>query len=108
MIDLPPPTRITPQEMRKLFNDNGFLEKVKRGELIESVRADRHPSLPLANEPWCTRSQEISYIEVSSNEEVARVHRYLRTDGSIGLSGRPDPKRLSLNGVRYRLETKPK
>jgi hypothetical protein len=32
---------------------------------------------------------------------LAVVHRYLRTDGTLGASGRPDPKRLREGGILY-------
>jgi hypothetical protein len=47
----------------------------------------------------------VSYRD-TGNFEIARVHQYLRTDGSIGASGRPDPKRLFEEGTLYRLEKK--
>jgi hypothetical protein len=31
----------------------------------------------------------------------ASIHRYLRPDGTLGASGRPDPKRLVEGGVKY-------
>lgn len=87
--------------MRKLFNEK-VLPRVKSGNLSEMVRRDRHPSPPKADEPFCTKSQEISYLD-QNNREVARAHRYLRKDGTIGASGKPDPKRVVLEGVMYRL-----
>jgi hypothetical protein len=39
-------------------------------------------------------------------EKVAGVHQYLRPDGTIGLSGRPDPKEVYIDGVLYIIETK--
>jgi hypothetical protein len=45
----------------------------------------------------------ISYRN-KTNDEIARAHRYLRPDGSLGLSGKPDPKRVILEGTMYRLE----
>lgn len=43
------------------------------------------------NEPPGTESQMIS-IRDSDGFEVARVHAYVRPDGSLGASGKPDPK----------------
>ncbi|MBI3424903.1 MAG: hypothetical protein HY011_18355 [Acidobacteria bacterium] len=83
-----------------MFNNGQFWEKVQQGEMTAKVLKDRHPSLPLANEPFCTRSQLVAYFN-DQNERVALVHQYLRTDGTIGASGRPDPKRLLLNGILY-------
>lgn len=49
-----------------------------------------------ANQPPGTRSQMISYRD-ASDKEIARVHQYLKPDGTLGASGRPDPKRLLIN-----------
>jgi hypothetical protein len=101
---IPPIQRITETELRKLFNDH-YLDRINAGEIREIVLrgAERHPSPMLANEPYCTRSQEVSYIDPATDDEVARAHRYLRPDGTIGASGRPDPKRVKHNGVLYRI-----
>jgi hypothetical protein len=50
--------------------------------------------------PFCTRSQLISYLD-DAGQEVARVHQYLQPDGTLGASGRPDPKRLLHDGILY-------
>jgi hypothetical protein len=56
----------------------------------EVVLWERHPARPKAKEPFCTRSQIISYV--AGGVEIARAHRYLRPDGTLGASGKPDPK----------------
>lgn len=99
--------RIPATEMQKMFNEGGYWNKAKTGELKTVTLEHRHPALTAANEPFCTLSQMISYRDTSDNE-VARVHQYLRTDGTIGASGKPDPKRLSVEGELYRLQKKPK
>lgn len=90
-----------------MFNQGAYWDKVKSGELVPVHLEDRHPALTAANEPFCTRSQMLSYRD-ASNREIARVHQYLRTDGTIGASGKPDPKRLLHEGTLYRLEKRPK
>lgn len=99
-----PPTiaRITVHELRKRFNEGKYWERLQSGEYTAKVREDRHPSLTAANEPFCTRSQMVSYMDRNLNE-VARVHQYLRTDGTIGASGTPDPKRLLEGEILYRI-----
>ena len=98
------PTRVDANELRKIFNDQRISERGSIGELQVVVLEDRHPSLPLAQEPYCTRSQMVSYRD--GTQEIARAHLYLRMDGSIGLSGKPDPKRVVFNGVMYSLYKK--
>jgi hypothetical protein len=99
-----PPKRVTEWKMRWLFQRHHFLAKVSNGELVPSITRDTHPSRTVANEPFCTRTQEISYLD-GNRQEVARVHQYLRTNGTIGASGRPDPKRLKIGTQLYRMHT---
>ena len=47
-----------------------------------------------------TRSVIIAYLE-PSGLRVAIVDQYVREDGSLGGSGRPDPKRLLHEGTLY-------
>ena len=86
-----------------MFNEGMYWEKAKTGILKTKVVADKHPSSPHAREPVCTRSQYIIYID-KNGRKVAGVHQYLRRDGKIGASGRPDPKELFVNGILYILE----
>lgn len=99
--------RIEPSEMQKMFNEGGYWAKAQSGELTVVTMEHRHPSLTAANEPYCTYSQMLSYRN-ADNMEIARVHQYLRPDGSIGASGKPDPKRLFADGTLYRLHKKAK
>jgi hypothetical protein len=45
----------------------------------------------------------VAYYD-GQGDEIARVHQYLRPDGTLGAAGRPDPKRIFENGVLYRLD----
>jgi hypothetical protein len=99
--------RISPTEMQKMFNDEDYWGKAKSGEFTTVTLEHRHPALTAASEPHCTYSQMISYRDASGNE-MARVHQYLRPDGTIGASGKPDPKRIFVGGTLYRLFKKPK
>ena len=85
--------------MRNHFNTSDLPTQVQRGELIEGLWKDRHLPRP-RNEPHCTRSQMLIYWS-EQRQPVALVHRYLRPDGSLGASGRPDPKRVVVGDVVY-------
>jgi len=98
--------RIPQVEMQRKFNEGRYWERLVEGEFTAVIMEHRHPSLMLANEPFCTFSQMVSYRD-SQDKEIARVHQYLRPDGSIGASGRPDPKRLFEDGILYRLVKRP-
>jgi len=62
----------------------------------EVLLKERHPASPKSGEPHCTRSQILSYA--CGDREIARAHRYVRPDGAIGASGKPDPKCLFAEG----------
>jgi len=87
-----------------MFNDGQYYERLQAGELLGLVADDRHPSAPKAREPTCTRSQIVHYYDVRRRTKVAIVHQYVRPDGSLGASGRPDPKRIIDDGTIYTLE----
>lgn len=86
-----------------MFNDGKYWEQTKEGKLRPKLVANNHPSSPRAKEPFCTRSQYIIYID-SKGQKVAGVHQYLRTNGKIGASGRPDPEELLVNGILHILD----
>jgi len=76
------------------------LERIRSMELHPQELKDKHAPWPQSGQPWCTRSQFIAYFD-ANNQEVVRVHRYWREDGSLGASGQPDPKRLIVDGIIY-------
>lgn len=83
-----------------MFNNECFLQRINSGELREIIEKDKHPAPLGSGQAWCTHSQFITYLD-SENQEVVRVFRYWREDGSLGASGLPDPKRLIINDVIY-------
>ena len=100
----PPIKRVSPNELRQMFNDGKYWEQVKQGILRAELKANNHPSSPRARVPFCTRSQYLAYIN-KNGKKVAGVHQYLRPDGKPGASGRPDPKELFINGILYIADT---
>ncbi len=57
-------------------------------QVIES-----HPAPPEANQPADTMSQMLSF-QTKDGVEMSRAHCYRLPDGSLGGSGRPDPKKF--------------
>lgn len=53
--------------------------------------------------PPCTLSQVLMYRD-TRGQLVAVVHQYLLADGSLGASGRPDPKYVFEDGVIYKAD----
>ena len=55
-------------------------------------------------EPWCTRGQMIRYLD-PDGQWVVEVFQYLRPDGSLGASGKPDPKRIRIGSTIFIAES---
>lgn len=91
-----PIERVSPEEIRRIFAEADYEGRVQRGEVLVRIIEDNHPSRTKANEPFCTRSQMIQYRRQRDNAVLVLAHRYLRTDGAIGASGKPDPKKIYL------------
>jgi hypothetical protein len=96
----PPVRQLSAPDLCERFNEGGYQQLAESGELQSRLLKDGHPAPPRSGDPLCTRSQTLAYIN-AEGEKVAVVHRYLRPDGSLGASGRPDPKRLFEDGVLY-------
>jgi hypothetical protein len=99
-----PIKRINPEEMREMFNDGQYWEKVQNGQWTAVILESRF-SDALTEENVAITSVMVSYRD-ENEDEMARVHQYQRPDGSLAASGLPDPKRLFKDGVLYRLVKK--
>jgi hypothetical protein len=88
-------------ELRQMFNDLRFAERAALGELAVRVkRGSEHPAPPASAEPPGAVSHSLEYFDGAAL--VAKAHEYLRADGAIGGSGKPDPKWLLVEGVIYK------
>lgn len=90
---------VEPEAVRNHFNTGDLHGQVQRGKLLEGLWQDRHLRRP-KKEPYCTRSQMLIYW-TQEREPIALVHQYLRPNGSLGASGRPDPKRVVVGQTVY-------
>jgi hypothetical protein len=97
----PPIQRVTLTELRKLFNTE-VLPRLANGDIIAVVRSEGQPN-PRAQQPVGTRSQRVEYWGAKDGalSKIAVAHQYLRPDGTIGASGKPDPKRVLHEGIIY-------
>jgi hypothetical protein len=92
-----PRRKVDEREIRRQFNERRLWEQAQSGLLTQLPRKDRHPNPPPGTELFCTRSQTVRYVDCYGRT-VALVHQYVRPNGQLGASGRPDPK-LLLDGT---------
>jgi len=99
--------RIPVSELRQLFDYANYWDRAAKGEYLKVVIGRHTPDSK--SEPPGTESQMIS-IQRIDGFEVARVHAYVRPDGSLGASGKPDPKAVydEIGNVLYLQERKGK
>src|SRR5437867_101867 len=95
--------KVTERDLRGRFNDLGYWERVQAGDFRAVLREESHPAPQDSGQPYCSRSQIIAYRD-ESGDDVALVHQYLRPDGTLGASGRPDPKEVYYDGTLYYVE----
>lgn len=75
--------------LRERFNALDYYGRLLRGDLRAEIAKER-PAPAAANQEPGTVTQRVRYL--SEDRVVAIVHQYVRLDGTIGGSGRPDPK----------------
>jgi hypothetical protein len=88
--------RVPAETIRAIFNNSQYPGLIQTGQLVpqlikDSMLQDPHQK----GEPKGTRSQVIRYLDLSG-QWVVVVHQYLRPNGTLGGSGKPDPKRLRI------------
>ena len=105
-LDPPHVRRVSAQELCTLYNAGGFEEKLVQGVLREKVTHKNHMGHREAypkNIIFCASTRECLLIDVTSDDEVARLHWYENKDGSIGASGLRAPKMVVTDGLEYHL-----
>lgn len=83
-----------------MFNDSTIPNQIKSGRVRMKVIREGHPSPARSGQPHCTYSQILSFSDSQGNK-VAMCHQYKRPDGTIGGSGRPDPKRIMIGDTIF-------
>jgi hypothetical protein len=100
----PPVQYVSKEELRRLFNEGRYFERVESGELLISEVVLGCPSP--ANFPIGARSQMVEY-QTRQGRTVAWVHQDGDEYGNPAEGSKPDPKFLFHNGVRYKLSDFP-
>jgi hypothetical protein len=92
------PVIVSPEELRRLFNEQRLYERALDGDLQVVVEASSRPR-DSSGQPSGTVSEEVSYW--SEGQIVARVHQFVLPDGSLSASGKPDPKLVVHEGTVF-------
>jgi hypothetical protein len=94
------------QTLRHHFNIGQIEERAQRGQLLKSVQPGSEHLAPVAaGEPAGTLSHIVNYFDLT-RQLVAIAHEYVRSDGSLGGSGRPDPKWMRVGDRILKLKRK--
>lgn len=101
---MPPVKYVSASEIRTIFKDGRFEDLVAYGVLSEKLIREG-PASVQANQPPGTKSQIVAYVD-EHGKQAALVHQYLKPDGTLGASGKPDPKKVFRNGIVYVMDEK--
>jgi hypothetical protein len=89
---------VSEAEIRRRFAAGDYLNRALAGEF--GCCLTREKLSQSKDEPPGTRSLTVSYVD-DAGHRIFLVHFYLRPDGTIGGSGKLDPKWLFEDGVVY-------
>jgi len=86
-----------------MFKDVGYEEAIlnKKARMGKPYKDDEGPS----HQSRGTRSQTVPYFLMGLL--IAVCHQYTRPDGSLGASGKPDPKMLEYRGSQFYCHSQP-
>ncbi len=90
--------RVPQTRLRELFNRH-YLEDYRRANLTKIITYSGTPD-PSTNQPPGTTS-EIWELHARNGRYIARVHAYVKPDGTLSASGVPDPKEVIIGNTRY-------
>jgi len=83
------------------FNRARYHKRLLAGEFTSKTYPGKKPKAE-SGQAADAKTNEIVYFD-KDNNEVARIHEFLNSDGTIGASGKHDPKELLSGGVKYRM-----
>ncbi len=94
----PPKVMVSEQDLQNKFNsgEGGWRDRMDE---LEILCTHDQPANPASNQDPGTRSKLFKFRE--SGVTVMALHFFLKVDGSLGASGKFDPKSLMVNGILY-------
>jgi hypothetical protein len=100
-----PVRSLSKKQMQELCQEHKLLDKITNKELAPILLWERHANPLKSGQIFCTYSQILSYRD-SNAIEVMRAHQYKKPDRTLGASNMPDPLRVFIGGVIYKLQKK--
>jgi hypothetical protein len=101
--------RVCPEHMCRIFAAQRLMERALRNEFDVSIESNPiEPPWTDWNNQLCVATEAV-FIEDRSfpvghhRREVARAHQYRTDQGTLGGSGKADPKDLMLGDVNFRI-----
>ena len=92
---------ITEKAIQSLFNNSEYPEMITAGTLKRTLLKRSHLQNPDRGiGPYCTHSESHLYTS-NDGQQFVIVHQYVRPDGTLGASGKPDPKKIKLEDRIY-------
>jgi len=79
-----------------MFKEVGYEKAIMERKAVAKKPYKDDPAPP--HQDPGSRSQSVPYFLMG--HKIAVCHQYTRPDGSIGASGKPDPKMLEYQGLR--------
>ncbi len=92
-----PTVRVACTEVQRLCRECNCLSWLPN---LKCILSHNQPAKPHSGQVHGTLSQVIKCYD-DSGMLVLVVHQFLKPDGTIGASGKPDPKRIVQNGIDY-------
>jgi hypothetical protein len=95
---------VTRARLRVLFRLHRIQQRALQGEFSTRVLRENTPD-PSNRQPAGTVSQLVGYYN-EKGAQVGMAHQYVLPDGSLGASGKPDPKCLRVGSILYVVSAK--
>jgi hypothetical protein len=91
--------RVSAKTIQKLFNEGKYWERAQQGEFKIDV-IESNPAPKQSHQRPGAKSELIGYFHPAEGL-IAEVHQYTNPDGTLGASGKPDPKALRIGDILY-------
>ena len=93
--------KVSDSDLRDIFTTSGLEEQVQSGVLVTAGTKSHHFFRRKMGMPACTQSQMVWYKDRRGVVSVG-VHLYLKPNGVLVASGKPDPKFLRVGNKIYK------